>query len=51
MGGLAPDVFYSQVILGGNTPTNGLINLFQNPQRTNFFDPIRTFRFTVSRTF
>jgi outer membrane protein insertion porin family len=22
-----------------------------NPQRTNFFDPIRTFRFTVSRTF
>jgi outer membrane protein insertion porin family len=22
-----------------------------NPQRTNFFDPVRTFRFTVSRTF
>jgi len=26
-------------------------NLFYNPQRTNFFDPVRTFRFTVSRTF
>jgi outer membrane protein insertion porin family len=24
---------------------------FINPQKTNFFDPIRTFRFTVSRTF
>jgi len=28
-----------------------ITNLFNNPQRTNFFDPIRTFRFTVSRTF
>jgi outer membrane protein insertion porin family len=28
-----------------------IINLFNNPQRTNFFDPIRTLRFTVSRTF
>jgi outer membrane protein insertion porin family len=28
-----------------------IVNLFNNPQRTNFFDPIRTFRFTVSRTF
>jgi outer membrane protein insertion porin family len=28
-----------------------IINLFNNPQKTNFFDPIRTFRFTVSRTF
>ena len=28
-----------------------IINLFNNPQRTNFFDPVRTFRFTVSRTF
>ena len=28
-----------------------ILNLFNNPQRTNFFDPIRTFRFTVSRTF
>jgi hypothetical protein len=27
------------------------VNQFNNPQRTNFFDPIRTFRFTVSRTF
>ena len=26
-------------------------NIFNNPQRTNFFDPVRTFRFTVSRTF
>ena len=28
-----------------------IINLYNNPQRTNFFDPVRTFRFTVSRTF
>jgi outer membrane protein insertion porin family len=28
-----------------------LTNLFLNPQKTNFFDPIRTLRFTVSRTF
>jgi hypothetical protein len=28
-----------------------ILNLFNNPQRTNFFDPVRTFRFTVSRTF
>ena len=28
-----------------------IINLFNNPQRTNFFDPVRTIRFTVSRTF
>ena len=42
--------FYSQVILGGSNGI-GLIHLFENPQRTNFFDPIRTFRFTVSRTF
>jgi outer membrane protein insertion porin family len=28
-----------------------LQNLALNPQRTNFFDPIRTLRFTVSRTF
>jgi outer membrane protein insertion porin family len=26
-------------------------SLFNNPLRTNFFDPIRTLRFTVSRTF
>jgi outer membrane protein insertion porin family len=28
-----------------------IFNLANNPQRTNFFDPVRTFRFTVSRTF
>jgi len=28
-----------------------ILNLYENPQRTNFFDPVRTFRFTVSRTF
>jgi len=28
-----------------------IANLFNAPQKTNFFDPIRTFRFTVSRTF
>ncbi len=42
--------------LGGTDVWNAqvapqIINLFNNPQRTNFFDPIRTFRFTVSRTF
>lgn len=26
-------------------------NLLANPQRTNFFDPLKTFRFTISRTF
>ena len=42
------ELFYSSVIA---PVPNGLINLSQNPQKTNFFDPIRTFRFTVSRTF
>ncbi len=28
-----------------------LENLISNPRRLNFFDPLRTFRFTVSRTF
>ena len=28
-----------------------ILNLYNNPQRTNFLDPVRTFRFTVSRTF
>jgi hypothetical protein len=51
LNGLSREEFFSQAILGGNTPANGLINLFNNPQKTNFFDPIRTFRFTVSRTF
>jgi outer membrane protein insertion porin family len=39
-----PDVWNGQV-------APQIVNLFNNPQRTNFFDPIRTFRFTVSRTF
>ncbi|HXC33898.1 MAG TPA: outer membrane protein assembly factor BamA [Verrucomicrobiae bacterium] len=39
-----PDVWNSQVV-------PQIQSLFNNPQRTNFFDPIRTFRFTVSRTF
>jgi len=42
--GLPSDVWNSQVV-------PQITNLFNNPQRTNFFDPIRTFRFTVSRTF
>jgi len=42
--GLPPDVWNSQV-------APQIINLFNNPQRTNFFDPVRTLRFTVSRTF
>lgn len=42
--GLPPDVWNSQVV-------PQIQSLFNNPQRTNFFDPIRTFRFTVSRTF
>jgi outer membrane protein insertion porin family len=42
--GLDPEVWNTQVV-----PV--LRNLFENPQKTNFFDPIRTFRFTVSRTF
>ena len=28
-----------------------ILSQYNNPQRTNFFDPVRTFRFTVSRTF
>jgi outer membrane protein insertion porin family len=41
---LPTDVWNSQVV-------PAIVNAFNNPQRTNFFDPIRTFRFTVSRTF
>jgi outer membrane protein insertion porin family len=44
LAGLSPEVWNSQVV-------PGLTRIFQNPQRTNFFDPVRTFRFTVSRTF
>ena len=39
-----PEVWNSQVV-------PEIKALYLNPQRTNFFDPIRTFRFTVSRTF
>ncbi len=39
-----PEIWNSQV-------APQIINIFNNPQRTNFFDPVRTFRFTVSRTF
>jgi outer membrane protein insertion porin family len=42
--GLPPLVWNTQVV-----PL--LTNSFNNPQRTNFFDPVTTFRFTVSRTF
>ena len=42
--GLPQDVWNGQVV-------PAIVNAFNNPQRTNFFDPIRTFRFTVSRTF
>jgi outer membrane protein insertion porin family len=42
--GLPPEVWNSQV-------APQIRNIFINPQRTNFFDPVRTFRFTVSRTF
>lgn len=39
-----PEVWNSQVV-------PAILNLYNNPQRTNFFDPVRTLRFTVSRTF
>jgi outer membrane protein insertion porin family len=45
--GLPPELWNSQVA----QPGGPLLNLYNNPQRTNFFDPVRTFRFTVSRTF
>jgi outer membrane protein insertion porin family len=34
-----------------NIVAPAIVNQHNNPQRTNFFDPIRTLRFTVSRTF
>jgi outer membrane protein insertion porin family len=48
--------YYARVAgLGGGLWDSQVVpqitNLFNNPQRTNFFDPIRTLRFTVSRTF
>jgi outer membrane protein insertion porin family len=42
--GIPSQVWESQVM-------PSIVNQFNNPQRTNFFDPVRTFRFTVSRTF
>jgi outer membrane protein insertion porin family len=42
--GIPPQVWNSQVM-------PAILNLYDNPQRTNFFDPVRTLRFTVSRTF
>jgi len=47
MSGLPTQVWQSYVA----DPGGPILNLYNNPQRTNFFDPIRTFRFTVSRTF
>ncbi len=41
---LPAEVWNSQVV-------PQILSLYNNPQRTNFFDPVRTFRFTVSRTF
>ena len=44
MRGLPPQFWDSQVL-------PSIIQLYNNPIKTNFFDPVRTFRFTVSRTF
>ncbi len=41
---LPPGVFNAQILPQLN-------NLVNNPQKLNFFEPARTFRFTVSRTF
>ena len=48
-----PTGVWNQIFYGtsGTSPQQGINTIFLNPQRTNFFDPIRTFRFTVSRTF
>jgi outer membrane protein insertion porin family len=42
--GLPPLLWNTQIV-------PQLQSAFNNPQRTNFFDPVRTFKFTVSRTF
>jgi outer membrane protein insertion porin family len=47
--GLPPGV-WNQILNGVGTQA-GLLQIYRNPQRTNFFDPVRTLRFTVSRTF
>jgi len=46
VGGLhdQPDIWNLQVV-------PQIKSIFTTPQKTNFFDPVRTFRFTVSRTF
>jgi outer membrane protein insertion porin family len=44
LGGIPPEVWNSSVV-------PEVLNLYNNPQKTNFFDPVKTFRFTVSRTF
>ncbi|MGH9678384.1 MAG: hypothetical protein ACRD4Y_00375, partial [Candidatus Acidiferrales bacterium] len=45
-----PEQVWNEVVNG--TPTQqGILQIYRNPQRTNFFDPVRTLRFTVSRTF
>ena len=44
LGALPPQVWNSLAV-------PEILTLYNNPQRTNFFDPVRTFRFTVSRTF
>jgi outer membrane protein insertion porin family len=41
---VGPAVWWTQIV-------PQLQTLSLNPQRTNFFDPVRTLRFTVSRTF
>jgi hypothetical protein len=41
---LAPGLFESQVI-------PQISNQLINPQRLNFFEPLTSFRFAVSRTF
>ncbi len=50
LNGIPYTVWNDQVVLGSQTQL-GILHLYQNPQRTNFFDPVRTLRFTVSRTF
>jgi hypothetical protein len=47
--GLPADVW--DQIVNGTPSQQGILQLYRNPQRTNFFDPVRTLRFTVSRTF
>jgi hypothetical protein len=41
---LPPDVWLNQI-------KPAILQLQNNPGRLNYFEPLRTFRFTVSRTF